>query len=218
MSNTKTKAKAPAKKRGPNVLEVTAQSGEDEAKTKARNIMAPSVRGAVTTQAFSNVYGETDLGAIIEVLAEQNGKVRSGDLSRAENLLMTQAQTLDAIFNELARRAAGNMGEYINAMDRYLRLALKAQSQCRATLETLATIKNPPVIYAKQANIANGPQQVNNGTPPAPAREEKTIQLNELLETQHEQRMDTGTTGAAIRADTELETVGAIDRAEVGRG
>ncbi len=218
MSNTKTKSKAPAKKRGPNVLEVTAQTGEDEAKTKARNIMAPSVRGAVTTQAFSNVYGETDLGAIIEVLAEQNGKVRSGDLSRAENLLMTQAQTLDAIFNELARRAGGNMGEYLNTMDRYLRLALKAQSQCRATLETLATIKNPPVIYAKQANIANGPQQVNNGTPPAPAREEKTIQPNELLETQHEQRMDTGTTGAAIGADKELETVGAIDRAEVGRG
>lgn len=34
----------------------------------------------------------------------------------------------------------------------------KAQSQCRATLETLAAIKNPPVIYAKQANISNGPQ------------------------------------------------------------
>ena len=29
--------------------------------------------------------------------------------------------------------------------DRYMRLALKAQAQCRATLETLATVKNPPV-------------------------------------------------------------------------
>jgi hypothetical protein len=26
------------------------------------------------------------------------------------------------------------------------------------TLETLATIKNPPVLSARQANIANGPQ------------------------------------------------------------
>lgn len=25
------------------------------------------------------------------------------------------------------------------------------------------TIKNPPIVIAKQANIANGPQQVNNG-------------------------------------------------------
>jgi hypothetical protein len=43
----------------------------------------------------------------------------------------------------------------------------KAQNQCRMTLETLSTIKNPPVVYAKQANIAHGPQQVNNGTAPA---------------------------------------------------
>ncbi len=55
MSNAKTKAIPPAKKRGPNDLEVTAQSGEDEAMTKARNVIAPTVRGAVTTQAFSGV-------------------------------------------------------------------------------------------------------------------------------------------------------------------
>jgi hypothetical protein len=132
-------------------------------------------------------------------------------------MLMTQAHTLDAIFNELARRAASNMGEYMNAMERYLRLALKAQSQCRATLETLATIKNPPVIYAKQANIANGPQQVNNGTPPAHAGGKTAIEPNKLLEHEHGQRLDTETTGAAIGADKGLETVGAIDRAEVGR-
>lgn len=208
MSNTKTKAKAPAKKRGPNDLEVTAQSGDDEAMTKARNIMAPSVRGAVTTQAFSGVYGETDLTSLIKVLAQQNGKVKDGNLSRAESLLMTQAHTLDAIFNELARRAAGNMGEYMNAMDRYLRLALKAQSQCRATLETLATIKNPPVIYAKQANIANGPQQVNNGTSPAHVGGESSIEPNKLLEQQHGQRLDTGTKGATIGADKAMATLG----------
>lgn len=40
---------------------------------------------------------------------------------------------------------------------------LKAQSQCRATLETLAAIKVGPAIFARQANIAHGPQQVNNG-------------------------------------------------------
>ena len=218
MSNTKTKAKAPAKKNGPNTLEITAQSGEDEAMTKARNVIAPTVRGAVTTQAFCKVFGETDLNSLIIELAKQNEKVGGGDLRRAENMLMTQAHTLDAIFNELARRAAANMGEYINATDRYLRLALKAQSQCRATLETLATIKNPPVIYAKQANIANGPQQVNNGTSPAHVGGETSIEPNKLLEQQHEQRLDTGTQGAAIGADKELETVGAINRAEVGNG
>jgi hypothetical protein len=39
----------------------------------------------------------------------------------------------------------------------HARLALKAQSQCRATIETLAAIKNPPVVVARQANIAQGP-------------------------------------------------------------
>jgi hypothetical protein len=43
-----------------------------------------------------------------------------------------------------------------------MRMALKAQAQCRATLETLATIKNPSVVFARQANIAQGPQQANN--------------------------------------------------------
>ena len=218
MSNTKIKPKAPAKKSGPNTLEAAAQTGKDAAMATARMVTSPTVRGAVTGQAFSKAFGDTDLAALIEVLAKQNESVRGGDLARAENMLMTQAHTLDAIFNELARRAALNMGEYINATERYLRLALKAQSQCRATLETLATIKNPPVIYAKQANISNGPQQVNNGTSPASVGGETSIEPNKLLEQQHGQWLDTGTTGAAIGADKELETVGKVDRAEVGCG
>lgn len=208
MSNEKSKAKAPATKNGANHLELTAKPGEDQAATKARNVIAPTVQGAVTTQAFTKAFGETDLQALVEALRKENEKVRSGDLSRAENLLMTQAHTLDAIFNELARRAAINMGEYINAAERYMRLALKAQSQCRATLETLATIKNPPVIYAKQANIANGPQQVNNGTLPAPVHGETSIEPNKLLEHQHEQRLDTGSQGATIGTNPSMATVG----------
>ena len=79
-------------------------------------------------------------------------------------MLTTQAHTLDTVFNELARRACANLGEYVNAAERYMRLAFKAQSQCRATIETLAEIKHPkPVAFVQQANIANGPQQVNNG-------------------------------------------------------
>ena len=48
-----------------------------------------------------------------------------------------------------------------------LRSDLKAQAQCRATLEALAEIKNPhPVAFVKQANISSGHQQVNNGMQP----------------------------------------------------
>jgi hypothetical protein len=65
-----------------------------------------------------------------------------------------------------------------------MRLALKAQAQCRATIETLATMKNPPLVIAKQANISAGHQQVNNG---APSRAEvSSNQPNELFEHSHE--------------------------------
>jgi hypothetical protein len=75
---------------------------------------------------------------------------------------------------------------------------LKAQSQCRATPETLATIKNPPVLFAKQANIATGPQQVNNGIPsPSRAREFEKGQ-SKLLEGQDGERLDTRTASAPV--------------------
>lgn len=38
-----------------------------------------------------------------------------------------------------------------------------ADKGVRATLETLAAIKNPPMVYPRQANLTTGPQQVNGG-------------------------------------------------------
>jgi hypothetical protein len=61
--------------------------------------------------------------------------------------------------------AGGSGGDValVLVAETYLRLALKAQSQSRASIESLAQIKNPPVVYARQANFANGPQRVNSG-------------------------------------------------------
>ena len=108
-------------------------------------------------------YGEPDIQALIQDLSDRVDRVHSGDLKPLEAMLYGQAQALQAIFTNLSRRSAMNAGEYINASETYMKLALRAQSQCRATLETLAIVKNP-MPYIKQANIANGPQQVNNGT------------------------------------------------------
>jgi len=52
----------------------------------------------------------------------------------------------------MARRAAMNMNGNIQATETYMRMALKAQSQSRSTLETLSAVKNPPIVFAKQAN------------------------------------------------------------------
>lgn len=210
MSNTKPKAKAPPTKRDPHTLEVLQKD-----KTQTREAMLaeiaydPAARSLSGANGFiKGTMGDQPLTESLDALMVQVREVRSGNMQSAERTLVAQANTLDAIFNELARRAALNMGEYINATDTYLRLALKAQSQCRATLETLVTIKNPPVIYAKQANISNGPQQVNNGTMPAPVGGETTIEQNKLLEQQHGQWLDTGTQSAAFGADTAMATMG----------
>lgn len=169
--------------------------------------------------------GELSLNDMVASLRETGNAVNDGDLNGVERMLSAQAVSLNAIFGELARRSALNMGTYLDTTERYMRLALKAQGQCRATLETLAAIKNPPVVFARQANISNGPQQVNNGvssdsrsSTPAPAQacgEIENQQTKLLQGTQHGgTALDTGTTGTAARGHQTLEAVGAIHRPE----
>jgi len=167
---------------------------------------------ALTAVDFGKGYaGEISLMDTLAVLREKAAAINAGDLKDAEALLMSQALALNTVFGELARRAALNMGEYLEAADKYMRLALKAQGQCRATLETLAVIKNPPVVFAKQANIAHGPQQVNNGARLPARTENATIAPNELLEAHTVTGLDTGATATAGASDPALATVGAID-------
>jgi hypothetical protein len=129
-------------------------------------------------------------------------------------MLIAQAHSLDAIFGCLARRAAMNLGEYPAAVEMYLKLALRAQNQCRATAETLAMIKNPPnVSFVGQANIANGPQQVNNNVPRACAREmqNKQSKLSGSCDELSEVTRAPTFTG---RIDSKVATVGKVDRAQ----
>jgi hypothetical protein len=172
---------------------------------------------AYTLQVYGHgTFGELDMAACLDSLRDTTRAVQGGDLRHAEGMLVAQAVALNAMFGEMARRASVNMGEYLGATETYLKLALKAQAQCRATLETLALLKNPPV-FARQANIAHGPQQVNNGPAPqsAPAAAhagESAGLRNELLEGEHGERLDTGAAGAASGGDPQLAPVGAVNR------
>jgi hypothetical protein len=157
-------------------------------------------------------YGKVQLTGLAKGLSDQCDAVNQGDLNRPEAILLTQAFTLDAIFINLSSRAAQN-SNHLEHLDRLLRLALKAQSQCRATLETLANIKNPPLVLARQANITSGPQQVNNGLAASPVREIDN-QPNKLLESEHAQRLDTRTACSAGCLDPELATLGKVHRTE----
>lgn len=165
---------------------------------------------------------EVDLTETFRALQADGRKVQAGDLSGLERVLAAQAVALNTVFGEMARRAALNTGEYLDTTDRYMRLAMRAQSQCRATVETLALIKQGPPVFARQANIAHGPQQVNNGIPHASravradahAGENSKSRQPEQLETSDGERVDTGAAGTAGRGDPALETMGAKHRAE----
>jgi hypothetical protein len=180
---TKAKSKAPADKS--RELRLSEPEGVSKDRVLSDLISHGVVANAMTTMRFAKAEsGDLSLTDMVESLQANGEAANRGDLSAAERMLCAQAVALNAIFSEMARRAAVNMGEYIDAADRYMRLALKAQSQSRATIEALAAIKNPPVVYARQANIANGPQQVNNGAVPTGARAPETgILPNEVLRT-----------------------------------
>lgn len=218
MKRMTTKRKCP-KKHAPRKINAHGKPDGDKAVVMARTVIHPTAQAAVTIREYDRSYGDLDLAGLTASLIEQTKAIGDENLSRAEEMLTTQAHTLDAIFNNLARRAINS--KYINHLDRYLKLALRAQSQCRATWETLATIKNPPVMgYVKQANIAHGPQQVNNAPPtsePTRTRENENSQ-NKLLEEIPSERLDTGTKGTAGSSDSELATLDAVKRTEVRRG
>ena len=191
-------------------------SEPEKAAALARMVLRPSVNAAAVMETYAKPLGEQNLAALVDALSAGMDDVWAGDLKRAEAMLYGQAHALQAIFMNLARRAASQ--EYLKQWEAYLRMALKAQNQCRMTLETLATIKNPPVVFARQVNINNGgQQQVNNGAAPPAAQDLARATIppaapSELLEGEHGEWMGPGTTGAAGGADPHLEAVGAIHR------
>ena len=195
-------------------MEVKKYPDESLSDALARTVLRPTVQAANTIQQFSAANSKKiELMSLINDLVDQAKTVIGGDMQRVESMLVCQAHTLDSIFGTLANCASLNMREnYLDAFERYMRLAFKAQSQCRATLETLAMIKNPPIVYTRQANFANGPQQVNNGVP-SHVRENE-IQQTKLSGASNELLPDTGAPAVTGAINPAVEAVGEVHRAE----
>ena len=146
---------------------------EESALNFANLMISPEMASfrVITNRERQELMEQLDTPALIDALRAQTKAVQQGDLRAAEAMLMNQATALQSLFVKLTE--TGLQANLLRQQETALRLALKAQSQCRATLETLANIKNPPVVYAKQANVTTGPQQINNGlqTTPTGTRE-----------------------------------------------
>lgn len=180
---------------------------------RAKNVLGPTVAAVGIIAGYDRWVSErVDYNALCDELEHQCHAVSKGNLERPEAMLITQAHTLEAIFNNLARKAWA-AGDKLDVYERLLRLAFKAQGQCRATLETLASIRNPPIVVARQANISNGPQQVNNSVTITSARKNENL-TNELLEIDDGKRLDTRATCPAVNVDKAMAAMGNVDRAK----
>ena len=140
----------------------------------------------------------------MEVIEKTTEQIKSGDMSRIEEMYLSQAIALEAIFARLARRAT--TAQYRAQFQTHMQLALKAQNQSRATLQALVQLKQPSqTTFVKQANIAQGHQQVNN------LAEKNITPQNELLKGNYAE-LDTGTTAPTKGVDTTLEALETINR------
>ena len=156
----------------------------------------PSMKAAMTTYRFTSNLAEIDTMALAARMQDLTEDACSGDLSNMEAMLAAQAITLDSIFHRLAVQAQQNIGHHSNAVDVYLRLGLKAQSQCRSTIDALSAMKTPKQ-YINQTNVANL-MQVNNS--------------RECLEASNGERMDFGAQTETGRDNKELAALEVIDR------
>lgn len=133
--------------------------GSTEEERLANLGLSPEFKAAITAKAFSPPIGEQDLAEIFKRVGDLSVDVLRGDIRPLEAMLVSQAACLDSIFNRLAIQAQSNIGKHPKAVETYLRLALKAQNQCRTTAETLVAIKSPRQ-HITQNNVA-GAMQIN---------------------------------------------------------
>lgn len=185
----------------------------------ARALSQPEVRAARTIQRYE---GESlDVNATADELRELVADVQGGSMKRPEAMLVAQAHALDALFSALAMRSHTNSREgHLEASDRYLRLALKAQAQAVRTIEALGELKNPrQVTFVRQTNLANN-QQVNNHSAqaeenPKPAKQTISGATYELLPDSRASGIESATHPAMAT----LETINrATHRGRQGQG
>lgn len=216
-----TKAKPPATKpRNPAAFAVEAKTPEEQA-IRGAELSTTGGLNAALVHAYLPIDA-VGVPAIHTAMERQAAELLAeGDrIHQAETMLLNQAAALQAMFIDLASRAKlQNNREWLQTMTG---LALRAQTNCTQTLKTLGELRSPrQAVFARQANIAHGHQQVNNNGQQAVTTEntrtgtqESPIGHNRLLENDHAKWLDTGAAGTSGRIDSHLEAVGTVHRAD----
>ena len=180
-------------------------------------ILDPKTLGALVVDGNTgSVSSQVDMEFTREVIDKGIEEVKKGDLSKLEEMLYSQAVALNMMFTSLSRRAVNQSNVDIKAV--LTNLCFKAQNQSRNTIQTLINLKQPSqTSFIKQANIAHGHQQINNGVAQS-SPENLSNKTNELLEVQDGKWLDRGKKAETEGVNSELETMGEIHRGENSKG
>lgn len=184
-------------------FKVQLKHNETKSEAMARTVTSPECLSASVLTICQNI-DRSEVNGMVDELRKQTMAVINDDLSRAESMLTAQAHTLDGLFAKLTTYALTS--KELDKFERYMKLALKAQSQARTTLQTLGELKSPKQIaFVRQANIGNQ-VQVNNDSKPSRARKNPKAP-NELLEAHHGERLDTRAAGSTGGIDSTMATL-----------
>ena len=171
-------------KRQPDLQEIEPTDGEARRRGKllAQAGIKPEMRHSRVARDFINdvtMDDESEWKDTLEAYLAEGRAPPEDKLLMVSRMLANQAITLDAIFTNMAQRAAANIGQYPEAVDHYMRHALKAQAGSRASLEALARLHQPREQIVKHVNVNEGGQAVfanqihQNGGKAGPTIEEQ---------------------------------------------
>ena len=177
-------------------LSVETASVHTEEEKRANIALAPEFKAAVTAQAYAPLIGQTDLASVLKRLGEMSTSSVGENSKELEYLLSAQIISLDSVFHRLAIQAHASIGKHPKVVDTYLRLALKAQNQCRATAESLVNLKSPRQ-YISHTNVATA------------------LQVNIERDAHH---VDTRTAGSHEASHSKVEALGEVHGATDIRG
>ena len=160
--------------------------------------------------ALSEIYSQADFITSINELHVFTEVVQEGKSGYLVGMLVSQMTVLNALFN--AKISAAQRSDTIDQGNYHADIAFRAQALCNRTMRTLLELKSPKrATFIKQQNN----MQINQTEE---KKEKKVKPANELLEVNHDARLDTRTQTQAGRSHTTLETVGKGKRTAHGTG
>ena len=220
------------------MAEVIEGRGVARERELAEQAIDPDVTSAAVVAAFWECLdGGIDPQAGYEAMRAHVAQARKNVRASAEATLLGQAAALNAIFADMARRAQAHLGRPGRAAERYLRLAMRAQNQCRATLNALAELsrQRPDVaepsdrIVRIERRIVYPERRPNEepiaaGRAPYPAGDaadsgadvEGTTSGSGWEEVAYGAGLDGGTARRLFADDARAQTMGALDRPAYG--